>query len=129
MAKWEPVLRVIQNSGVWNIKWVAGEISGQRQRSGLIAATQKELQEMDNAINENRRNTYSEINKDMFLTLTGKNEYTNPFTGKIETDTDNWKDRWVNSAGDIIYSNDAEYDPNVDPELKISGFKRSSPRK
>jgi len=128
MAKWEPLLQVIQNSGIWNINWIKGEVNGQRQRSGLIAATQKELQDMDNAINENRRNTNSEINKDMYLTLTGQNEYKNPFNGRIETDTDNWKNRWINSLGDIIYSNDSSYDPNRDPDLKITGFKRSSPR-
>jgi hypothetical protein len=129
MPKWEPVLQVIQNSGIWNLNWITGEVNGQRQRSGLIAATQKELQAMDNAINESRRNTYSEINKDMYLTITGQNEYTNPFTGKKETDTDNWKNRWINSSGDIIYSDNPSYDPNRDPDLKISGFQRSSPRK
>jgi hypothetical protein len=129
MSKWEPVLQVIQNSGIWNLSWITGEVNGQRQRSGLIAATQKELQAMDNAINESRRNTYSEINKDMYLTITGQNEYTNPFTGKTETDTDNWKNRWTNSSGDIIYSDNPSYDPNRDTDLNISGFKRSAPRK
>jgi hypothetical protein len=129
LAKWEPVLQVIQNSGIWNISWVAGEVNGQRQRSGLIAATQKELQEMDNAINESRRKTSSEINKDMYLTLTGQNEYTNPITGKVETDTDSWKNRWVNASGDIIYSDNQSYDPNHDPNLNVSGFKKSVPRK
>ena len=129
LPEWEPVLNVIQNSGIWNMKWIAGEINGQRQRSGLIAATQKELQDLDNAINENRRNTYSEINKDMYYTLTEQNEYTNPFTGKKEIDTDNWKNRWINSLGDIIYSDDGNYNPNIDPDLKITGFKKSVPRK
>jgi hypothetical protein len=129
LAKWEPVLNVIQNSGIWNLKWITGEINGQRQRSGIIAATQKELQDLDNAINENRRNTYSEINKDMYYTLTEQNEYKNPFSGKTEIDTDNWKNRWINSSGDIIYSNDGNYDPNSDPNLQITGFKKSVPRK
>jgi hypothetical protein len=129
MAKWEPVLEVIQNSGIWNMSWIAGEANGQRQRSGLINLTQKELQEMDKAINENKRRTNSEINKDMYLTLTGQNEYTNPFTGKVETDTDNWKNRWINSSGDIIYSSDPSYNPNHDPDLNVSGFKQSVPRK
>jgi hypothetical protein len=129
MAKWEPVLEVIQNSGIWSMSWIAGEANGQRQRSGLINLTQKELQEMDKAINENKQRTNSEINKDMYLTLTGQNEYTNPFTGKVETDTDNWKNRWINSSGDIIYSGDSSYDPNHDPDLNVSGFKQSVPRK
>lgn len=129
MAIWEPVFQIIQNSGIWNINWIAAEINGQRQRSGLIAATQRELQEMDKAINENRRKTYAEITKDMYLNLTSQNEYTNPFTGKIETDTDNWKHRWVNSSGDIIYTNNQVYDPNRDPDIKVQGFKLSESRK
>jgi hypothetical protein len=129
LSKWEPVLNVIQNSGIWSLKWITGEINGQRQRSGIIAATQKELQDLDNAINENRRNTYSEINKDMYYTLTEQNEYTNPFTGKKEIDTGNWDNRWINSSGAIIYSNDGNYNPNSDPDLKITGFKKSVPRK
>ncbi|MBK7712396.1 MAG: hypothetical protein IPJ37_16620 [Bacteroidales bacterium] len=129
MVKWEPLLLVIQNSGIWNLKWITAEVNGQRQRSGLIAATQKELQEMDNAINESRRKTSYEINKDMFLTLTGQNEYRNPHTGNVERDTDNWKYRWVNAGGEIIYSDKEAYDPNHDPLLNVSGFKKSVPRK
>ncbi len=129
MDKWEPLLQVIQNSGIWSLSWITGEVNGQRQRGGLIAATQKELQAMDNAINESRRNTSSEINKDMYLTITGQNEYTNPYTGKVETDTDSWKNRWINSNGDIIYSDNQNYDPNHDPALNVSGFKKSVPRK
>jgi len=129
IEKWEPVLQVIQDSGIWSLSWITGEVNGQRQRSGLIAATQKELQEIDNAINESRRRTSSGINKDMYLTITGQNEYTNPYTGKVETDTDNWKHRWVNSSGDIIYSDNQAYDPNNDPSLNVSGFKKSVPGK
>jgi hypothetical protein len=129
MDKWDPVFQVIQNSGIWSLNWISGEVNGQRQRSGLIAATQKELQDIDNAINESRRKTSYEINKDMYLTLTGQNEYTNPYTGKVETDTDNWKNRWVNSSGDIIYSDNETYNPNNDPSLNVSGFKKSVPRK
>jgi hypothetical protein len=128
LAGWEPVLEVIQNSGIWSMSWIAGEANGQRQRSGLINLTQQELQQMDKEINDDKQRTNSEINKDMYLTLTGQNEYKNPFSGKIETDTDNWKNRWVNSSGDIIYSGDASYDPNHDPDLNVSGFRRSVPR-
>ena len=129
LSKWEPVLQVIQNSGIWNIKWIAGEVDGQRKRAGQIAATQQELNELDKAINENRNKTYSEINKDMYLTLTGQDDYINPFTGKPERDTDNWKNRWVDELGNIIYTDNSEYDPNIDPSLNISGFKRSTPKK
>jgi hypothetical protein len=129
LEQWEPVFSVIQNSGIWSIKWVEGEINGQRQRAGQIALTQKELQEIDNAMAESRRNTNSEINKDIYHTLTGQEEFTNPFTGKPETDSNNWQKRWVNASGDIIFTNNPTYDPNRDPSLQVQGFKLSVPRK
>jgi hypothetical protein len=129
LQRWEPVFSVIQNSGIWSIKWIEGEINGQRQRAGQIALTQKELQEIDNAITESRRKTNSEISRDMYLNLTGQDEYTNPFSGKSETDTNNWQRRWVNSSGDIIYTNNPSYDPNRDPSLQVQGYKLSAPKK
>jgi hypothetical protein len=129
LPDWEAVLGVIQNSGDWSPSWVIGELKGQRDRSGKVQATQAELRAMENAIAESRRATNAEINKDMYLTLSGRNEYKDPFSGKIETDTDAWKNRWVDSSGNVIYSDDPAYDPNRDPELKVSGFKLSKPRK
>lgn len=129
LSSWEPVLSIIQNSGNWSLTWLTREINRQRQRSGQILATQQELQAIDNAINENRRKTYSEISKDMYLNLTGQNEYKNPFTDEIEVDTDNWKNRWVSSNGEIIYSNLPDYNPNADPKLNVTGFKLTRPGK
>lgn len=125
LATWEPVLNVIQNSGIWNIQWVVGEINGQRQRAGQVLATQQEIQAIDNAISESRRNNYAEINKDMYLTLTSQDEYLNPFTGKKEIDTGNWERRWVDASGNVIYSNDPLWNPNNDPDMNVSGFKLS----
>jgi hypothetical protein len=65
----------------------------------------------------------------MYLNLTGQDEYTNPFSGKSETDTNNWQRRWVNSSGDIIYTNNPSYDPNRDPSLQVQGYKLSAPKK
>lgn len=129
LEKWEPMLCTIQNSGKWNRKWIAGEINGQRKRAGQILVTQQELNAIDNAITEQRRNTYSEINKDMYLTLTSQNEYKNPHTGEVEVDTDKWKHRWINSIGDLIYTDDDNYNPNHDPYLNKTGFERSMPRR
>jgi hypothetical protein len=84
---------------------------------------------MENAIAESRRAANAEINKDMYLTLSGQNEYKDPFSGKTETDTDAWKSRWVDPSGNVVYSDDPAYDPNRDPDLKVSGFKLSKPRK
>lgn len=129
LAKWESILSTIQSSGKWNRKWIAGEINGQRKRAGQILVTQQELNAIDNAITEHRRSTYAEINKDMYLTLTSQNEYKNPHTGEVEVDTDKWKHRWINSIGDIVYTDNDNYNPNHDPYLNKTGFELSKPRK
>lgn len=128
LATWEPVLNTVHNSCKWNMQWMAGEINGERKRSGKALATQRELQEIDRAIVEHRRATYAEINKDMYLNLTEQNEYKNPINGEIDVDTDHWKHRWINSLGDVIYSNDNEYNPNYDPNLHVSGYELTTPR-
>lgn len=128
LDKWEPVLSVIQNSGKWNTSWVVNEANGQRKRAGQMILTQQEIQALDRAISESHNRTNSEINKDMYLNLTGQNEFSNPHTGETETDTNHWKYRWVNNLGEIIYTDQQSYNPNFDPVLNKSGFKLSTPR-
>jgi len=128
LAKWEPILSVIQNSGIWRIGWIADEANNQRRRAGQMLLTQQEIQALDKAINENHSRTNSEINKDMYLNLTGQNEYKNPHNGEIETDTNHWKYRWVNNLGEIVYTDQQSYNPDYDQVLNKTGFKLSVPR-
>ena len=65
----------------------------------------------------------------MFLTLTDREEYVNPFTKKIEMGSNQWKHRWTNDLGDVVYTNVEGYNPNHDAELHKSGFKRTKIRK
>jgi len=124
----EGILSVIQNSGKWNMKWIAGEIQGQMKRQKTVAMTQQDIQRMDREIAEGKRKTQAAIQHDMYLTLTGQNDYKNPFTGEVERDTADWKHRWINPGGDVIYSDDPNYDPNADAALKKTGFRRSPGR-
>ena len=72
LSKWEAVLNAIKNSAKWNLNWVTDEVNNQRRRTGQIIATHQEIQTIDKAINYNRQNTNTEINKEMYLTLTGQ---------------------------------------------------------
>ena len=128
LAKWEPILSVIQNSGIWRTGWIADEANNQRKRAGQMILTQQEIQAIDKLINENHRKTNSEINKDMYLNLTDQNEYKNPITGNTEMDINHWKYRWVNNLGEIVYSDLQNYNPNYDQVLNKTGFKLSIPR-
>ena len=69
------------------------------------------------------RETNSEINHDMYLTLTDQVDYINPHNGKTEVDSSDYRYRWVDAGGNIIYSNSETCNPNFDPKLNVSGYK------
>jgi hypothetical protein len=64
----------------------------------------------------------------MFLTLTGQEEYVNPYTKQVEIGSNEWKYRWVNESGEVAYSDDSNYDPNQDLTLNRSDFKKTPVR-
>ena len=56
-------------------------------------------------------------------------EYVNPFTNEIEYGSNQWKYRWINPNGDVIYTDSEEYDPRVDVKLNRTDYKRTPIRK
>jgi hypothetical protein len=129
LKSWESVFSKIQNSGIWSTKWVVGEVNAQRKRGGLVALTNTEIQKLDNEITDSRRKTNAAINHDMYLTVTGNADYINPYTGKTEQDNADFKYRWVDAGGNVIYSDDANYNPNNDSGINVSGYKKSAVKK
>lgn len=126
---WEGVFNIIRNSVKINLQWLIGEIKGQAIRGDIAVNTQKEIERIGREITSHRQKTNAEINNDMFLTLTDQEEYVNPYTNEIETGTNQWQHRWVNESGDVIYTDNEEYNPNVDLNLNRSDFKKSKIRK
>lgn len=113
--RWKPVIDIMANSVQMNPQWIAGELKGQGERTEIVRKLMNDLARIDREIAAHRDKTRSDIMKDAYLTLTDQNDYKNPYTGKVERDTSNWKNRWVNSSGEYIYSNETGYDPNADP--------------
>ncbi len=111
-------------------RWIVGEVQGQLVRAGIHANAQKEAQRIGREIAEHRRKTNAEINNDMYLTLTGQEEYVNPYTKEVEIDSGEWRHRWVNESGEIVFTNNDNYDPNVvpNPPFNRTDFKRSPTR-
>jgi len=124
-----PVFATIGQSVKLNPGWIAREIRSQQVNSNIAMQTQQEVARIDREITEHRSLTNAEINNDMYLTLTGQEDYTNPFTGETERGTNEWNYRWENAQGDVIYHNNQNYNPNEDADLRIKGFKRSEIRK
>ncbi len=112
-----------------NPEWISREIRSQQVNSNIALETQQAVAQIDREITEHRARTNTEINNDMFLNLTGQEDYTNPFTGETERGTNEWNYRWENEQGDVIYHNNTNYNPNDDADIRVKGFKRSLVRK
>lgn len=128
-SQWEPVFSVIQGSVIVNLRWLVGEIQGQKTRSNIARRTHQEIQRIGREIAEHRQKTNAEIHNDMFLTLTDQEEYVNPHNRQVEIGSNQWKYRWINESGDVIYTDVESYNPNVDVNLNRSDFKKTPIRK
>ena len=124
-----PVLAVIQGSVQLNPQWVMGELRGQMERTKIAGDTYRAMAQIDKEIVQSRQRTNAEINHNMFLNLTGQEDYVNPHTGKVEQGSNQWKCRWVSPSGEEIYTDDQNYSPSYDRTLQRSDFKRSPARK
>jgi hypothetical protein len=127
--KLAPLVFIILNSVEINRAWLAGELKGQITRSGIAMDTQRYIADVDRQITEHRQRTNAEINNDAYLTLTGQEEYVNPFTNKVEQGSNEWKHRWTTPSGDVVYADDDYFDPNTDPNSTRGDWKLSPIRK
>ena len=109
---WRNVAAIAHNSIKINMKWLAGELRGQNERAQQVIKVMHEIQRIENEIVANRQKTNHDIMYDNYLTLTGQEDYVNPYTNDVERDTGDYQYRWVNPDGDRVYSNDSEFDPN-----------------
>ncbi len=128
-SNWESVFSIIQNSVQINPRWVAGEVEGQIKRGHILINTQREIQSIGREIAEHRQKTNAEIHNDIFLTLTDQEEYVNPYTNQVETGSNQWKFRWINPSGEVIYTDSESYNPNTDIHLNVADYKRTPIRK
>jgi hypothetical protein len=76
------------------------------------------LQDQQRAMVEHRQAVNAENRHSSWLFLTGQEDYVNPYTGETEQGSNQYKHRWVNSGGDVIYSNTDDYDPSWDSSLR-----------
>jgi hypothetical protein len=126
--KMRPIFSAIQGSIQGNPEWIAAENRGANQRAHNALESQRHLQEQRHQIVENRRAANAETRHEHWLDITGQEEYVNPHTGKVELESNQWKNRWQGGNGDVVLSNDPDYNPNFDPEAAHTDYKRSGVR-
>jgi hypothetical protein len=122
------IFAIIQGSVKINPQWLAGEIQGQIYRGNRSIQIQQDIQRIEREIVEHRQRSNAEINSDMYLTLTGQEDYVNPFTKEVQRGSNEWKHRWVTPSGEEVYTNLDSYNPNSDASVNRTDFRRSAVR-
>jgi hypothetical protein len=123
-----PLFTVMQTSIRLNPEWLIAERRGADRRAAMARETQAYVQQVAAEIADNRRRTNAEIAHSMWLTMTQQADYVNPYTGETELGSNQWKYRWINGNGEIIYTDDPKYDPNWDQAVQRKDYKRSQPK-
>jgi len=124
--EWEPLFHEIGQSVVLSPQWVRSELIGQMQRGSTLIKTMADVARIGEEIQKGHARTNAEINEQAYLNLTGQEDYVNPYTREVERGSNEWDHRWVDDLGNVIYTNNDEYNPNLDLDLQMDGFKRSS---
>jgi hypothetical protein len=124
---WRATMDIIRFSVRFNLNWLRKEFQGQNELAQKAANVFREMNRIDQEIAQKSNINRSEIMNDNFLVLTGQEEFVNPHTGDVETDTDAYKYRWKTQGGDIYYTNNSNEDPN--DFLHPLEFKRTPIRK
>lgn len=127
--KWEPLFNEIGSSVVLSPTWIAGELRGQQQRGNTMIKTMQDIARIGEEIQKGHSETNAYIHHQAYLNLTSQEDYINPYTQEVETGSNQWNYRWVDDLGNILYTDDESYNPNVDIELNMDGFKRSRVKK
>lgn len=125
--QWRPTMDIIRLSIRFNYNWLLKEFQGQNELAKKAANVFREMNRIDQEIAQKSNINRGEIMNDNFLVLTGQEEYVNPHTGDVETDTDAYRYRWETGGGDMYYTNNEDEDPNI--FLHQTGFERTPIRK
>lgn len=127
--QWESLFHEIGQSVVLNPQWVRAELIGQMNRGSTMIKTMGDVARLDEEIQKGHARTNAEINEQAYLNLTDQEDYLNPYTQQVERGSNQWDHRWVDDLGNVIYTNNEEYNPNLDLELQMDGFQISSLKK
>ncbi len=113
-ARWQPVMEVIARSVEINPTWFQRQVRQTDKLGKILADAAASIRKDQQQLWENRQKIMERIDTDWMLYRTGQADYVNPYTNQVERDTSAWQYRWVTRTGEIIYSDDPNYNPNAD---------------
>jgi hypothetical protein len=121
----QPTFDAVVRSFVLNPEWLANEHRHAAKRTGIVIATGKELSDAARKMWSNWRDSRSSATEQTVLAITDQREYVNPYTDEIELAQAGYNRRWVSSQGDVIFTNDVNYNPTTDPTLWTQDWRKS----
>jgi hypothetical protein len=121
----QPTFDAVIRSFVLNPEWLANEHRHAAKRTGIVILTGKELSDAARRMWSNWRDSRSSATEQTVLAITDQREYVNPYTAEIERDQSGYNRRWVSSQGDVIFTNDVNYNPTTDPTLWTQDWRKS----
>jgi len=142
LAAWERVFDLIGHSIQPNPAWqqeekqaqqIATSMFMERQQAEQLRArraleAQRSLQAARQEMVEHTRQTHADARNDAYLFLTGQEEYLNPYTGEVDTASNQWNHRWVTADGREFYSDDESDNPNDNTALRQWEWQRTPVR-
>ena len=104
-------------------QWRLAELRGPAAAGG--PAVQREARRIDGEIREHEQRTNAAINRGLFDVTTGHRAYVNPYSRTIESDTEQWQQRWEDPGRRVLFTDDPDYEPARDSTRRLVGFQRS----
>ena len=139
MAGWERVFDLVAHSIQPNPAWQREEQRAQQIATGMFMEqqqaeqlrarraldAQRDLQASRQELVDHRRQSNAEARNDAYLFLTGQEEYLNPYTGEVDTGSNQWSHRWVTADGREFYSDNESANPNDEASLRQWEWQRT----
>lgn len=117
VARYQPLMDVMIRSVQINHQWLERQMAQLERNARILAEAAASIMEDRQQLWESRQRIMDRLDMDWMLYRTGQAEYRNPYTQRVEYDSNAWKHRWVTTLGDVIFTDDADYNPNADRGL------------
>jgi hypothetical protein len=120
-----PVFEAMRDSVKPDNQWMAREAQNQAVRSNIVRDVQSTVQRIDAEIVAHRQRTNAAMNSEMQLLLTDKTTAVDPHTGKTKIIPNEGNSRFFGKNGDLLISDDPNFDPEKQPKYANKGYERA----
>ncbi len=130
----ELVLGTVQVDPAWQgrvtqvlLNMQASDAKGVRDRSAIVAQSQKDISNIINQTYENRQKSQDASAEQFSQYIRGVETYRNPRTGETVELSNQYGHAWINNSNEYILSDSPGFDPNVSLKGNWTALERAKP--